>query len=233
MTSTARPQLSARALRTLAALAAGAAACGCAALKPATAPTTTTTYSLDAGTVAVPAVPRAQAAASAPALIVGVPRAAPGFDGRQIVYVRKPHAFEHFAYSEWADAPARMLAAPMVAALGRSAHFAAVVAAPTSVSADLRLDVEIVRLQHEFLEFPSRVRLALRVQLVALSDRAVLASRDIESTALAPSEDAYGGVVAANAALRQVLEELVAFCVQIANPREGNHTLPVGGIQRR
>jgi cholesterol transport system auxiliary component len=83
----------------------------------------------------------------------------------------------------------------------------------------MRLDTEIMRLQHEFLAAPSRVRFALRAYLVDTATRRVLASREFEALAAAPGEDPHGGVVAATQAVRKVLGELAAFCAEAALPR--------------
>ena len=93
--------------------------------------------------------PRA-AAAAAPTLIVNPPHAAAGFDSPRIIYVREAHKLEYFAHSEWVDPPARMLAPLLVAAVENSGAFRAVVLTPSAAAGDLRLDTEIIRLQHEF-----------------------------------------------------------------------------------
>ena len=42
----------------------------------------------------------------------------------------------------------------------------------------------------------------------------MVATRDIEAVAPAPSDDPYGGVQAANAAVQNVIGQLAAFCAQ-------------------
>jgi cholesterol transport system auxiliary component len=147
-----------------------------------------------------------------PALVVAQPTAAPGFDGSRIVYVETPHKLEFFSRSEWVDTPARMLAPLLVRALERSGTFASVAEARSAAAATLRLDTEIVRLQHEFTMRPSRVRLTVRVQLSDVPSRNALGAREIEAVEEAPSDNPYGGVVAANRAVRRVLDEIVAYC---------------------
>ena len=92
-----------------------------------------------------------RAAATAPTLIINPPHAAAGFDSPRIIYVRETHKLEYFAHSEWVDTPARMLAPLIVAAVENSGAFRAVVLTPSAAAGDLRLDTEIIRLQHEFL----------------------------------------------------------------------------------
>jgi len=173
-------------------------------------------YALEGAPSAATLTVAVQPATAAPTLIVNPSHAAAGFDSQRIIYVREAHKLEYFAHSEWVDPPARMLAPLLVAALGSSGAFRAVVLTPSAAAADLRLDTEIVRLQHEFLSQPSRVRFTLRAYLVEDKTRRVLAWREFDAVVAAASEDPYGGVVAANSAVQTVLNELSAFCAETA-----------------
>ncbi len=146
-------------------------------------------------------------------LEVSVPRATPGFDTPRIAYVERPYAIDYYSRSEWADTPARMLGPLLAAALEQSGAFRAVVLAPTSAQAELRVDVELLRLQQDFTIKPSRADLALRVQVVDPRARRVLATLVVEETEPSATQDAYGGVAATNAALKRALERTVTFVV--------------------
>lgn len=164
---------------------------------------------------AKPAVPRAQAPRDL-VLEVGVPRAAPGFDTAALLYVQKPFVLDAFAVHRWADAPARMIGPQLARVLDQTGYFHAVVPAPAGVPADLRLDAELVRLQQNFMTKPSRVELSLRFQLLDLHGRRVVAARVVDVEVEAASDDPYGGVVAANAALSSALTQVAAFAVAAA-----------------
>jgi len=144
---------------------------------------------------------------------VAPPWAWPGFDTPQMVYVRQSYELDYFAASRWADTPTRMLGPLLARALEQSGGFRAVLQEPTSVPADFRVDTELVRLQQNFTARPSRVELTLRVQLTDVHGKRVIAARVFEETETAPSEDANGGVMAANAALQRMLEEVADFCI--------------------
>ena len=62
--------------------------------------------------------------------------------------------------------------------------------------------------------------MALRATLVDVSGRRVLSTRLLQAESSAPSEDAEGGVIAANAALGEVLTSLVAFVMEGAGKLE-------------
>ena len=191
----------------------------CSTLRAGT-PPPPTFYSLETARGTAPAVAPTMASAAAlstsPTLIVNPPHAAAGFDSPHIMYVREAHKLEYFAHNEWVDPPARMLAPLLVAAIDNTGAFRAVVLAPSVAAGDLRLDTEIIRLQQEFANPPSRVRFTLRAYLVEDKTRRVLAWREFEAAAPAASEDPYGGVVAANRAVQTVLEDLAAFCAGAA-----------------
>jgi len=186
---------------------------GCAALQPAVAPHPTF-YSLDGATTPARSEPRA--AATAPTLIVSPTHAAGGFDSRRIMYVRQAGQLEYFAHNEWIDTPARMLGPLIVAAIESGGAFRAVVQTPSPASGEMRLDTEILRLQHEFLHAPSRVRFTLRAYLVESATRRVIATREFDAVVPAASENPGGGVIAANRAVQAVLDELSAFCAEAA-----------------
>ncbi|MBI3042604.1 MAG: membrane integrity-associated transporter subunit PqiC [Betaproteobacteria bacterium] len=194
--------------RALALAAAFALLGGCAGLQPPPVEHTNI-YLLDARPVAGPERPNRDLV-----LAVDVPRAQPGFDTARIAYVREPHRLDYYARNRWADTPARMLAPLIAQALEQSRGFRAVVRMPNVVPADLRLDTDLVRLQHDFGTKPSRVQLTLRARLIDVPRQRVLATRVFDEIESAPTEDAYGGVIAANGALQRLLARLADFCVE-------------------
>lgn len=171
-----------------------------------------------------PATPAPAARSRAPTLIVNPPHAAAGFDSQRIIYVREPYQLEYFAHSEWVDTPARMIAPSIVTALENTGAFRAVVLTPSAAAGDLRLDVEIVRLQHEFDSSPSRARFTLRAYLVDNDTRQVLAWREFDDAVVAAQADPHGGVMAANSAVQNVMQRLASFCAEAAGS-----WIPAGG----
>lgn len=165
-------------------------------------------YVLDAQ----PAVP-ASAVKHDLVLAVNMPQARPGFATAQIAYLQQPHELNYFANSRWTDTPAHMLQPLLLQSLEQSAAFRAVVRTGSAIPADVRLDVELVRLQHDFTTHPSRVQITLQAQLIDMRGKRVLAVRQFDATENAASEDAYGGVSAANRLVQRVLGQVTEFCV--------------------
>ena len=190
--------------------------CGCAALRPAVSPASNVYSLADARDAATPAPSEPRRTAAALTLTVNPPHAAAGFDSPRMMYLRQADKLEYFAHNEWVDTPARMLAPLIVAAIESSGTFRAVVQTPSAAAGDMRLDTEILRLQQDFLGAPSQVRFSLRAYLVDSGTRKVIAVREFEAAVPAASENPAGGVVAANAAVRQVLGKLSAFCAEAA-----------------
>ena len=136
-----------------------------------------------------------------------------------MAYVERPYTLDFFTRSRWVDAPPRLLGPLIVSCLGQTRAFRAATLGPTSLAADWRLDVDLESFEQQFTRSPSEYRVALRVQLVNLRTGAIVDQRSFEGAAAAPSDDPYGGVVAANRALARLLGELTAFCAAHAPAR--------------
>lgn len=147
-------------------------------------------------------------------LAVGTPQARPGFDGDDIAYVQQPYELSYFVTSRWAAAPARMLEPLLIQTLEKSGGFRAVVPAAGPIAADVRLETELVRLQQDFTTRPSRAQLTLRAQLIDVRSHRLLAVKQFDESEASSSENAYGGVVAANRALQRILQQLSDFCLR-------------------
>lgn len=154
--------------------------------------------------------------ATAATLIINTPKAAAGYTTSHIVYARRTHEIEYFAFSLWVDTPAQMLTPLIVRAVERTGAFQAVLAAPTAASSRFRLDTEIIRLQQDFSTPQSHVRLTLRAVLIDTTTKAAVARREFDARVASRSEDTYGGVIAAQAVTQRVLTELAAFCAEAA-----------------
>ena len=150
---------------------------------------------------------------AAPMVEIAPPGARPGFDGSRMAYVTRPYEIQFFARHQWVETPARMLAPLLGEALERDGRFQAAQSGQ-SVAPALRLETEIVVLQQEFTAHPSQVRFALRARLLAGLERRVLATAAFEAVEPSPSEDPYGGVIAANRAVARVLDEVAKWCAE-------------------
>lgn len=164
-------------------------------------------YTLD---VQVPAA--AQAAADGPVLLIALPRARADLDTPRMAYREQNYELRYFARSRWADAPPQLLLPGLVDAFEASGRFAAVIRIGSAATPALRLDTEVLDFSQDFRVKPNQFDLRLRVQLIDLGTRKVIASRVFASRQPAPEQSPYGGAQAANAAWRMLLPDIVAFC---------------------
>ena len=149
---------------------------------------------------------------NAPVIMIAVPRAHGGYDTARIAYMREDYGLRYYTRSRWADTPARMLAPLLADAVQATGQFHALYTTPGLVAVDMRLDTELVRFHQDFRKTPSAMRITLRAQLVDLNKGRVVATWLVDRTAPTVTDDAYGGVVAANYLLGEVLDELAQFC---------------------
>ncbi|HZD39378.1 MAG TPA: ABC-type transport auxiliary lipoprotein family protein [Terriglobales bacterium] len=141
-------------------------------------------------------------------LLITQPKTQPGFDTPRMAYLPRPHEVAYFAFNQWADTPARMLQRVLVKNLDKTDLWSAVLQTPGAAPAQYRLDSDNLVLEQQFFSRPSLVRLALRAQLIDVRKQTVLGTRNFEAIEIAPSDDPYGGVVAANLATAKLITEL-------------------------
>ena len=144
-------------------------------------------------------------------LLIPQPKAQAGFDTARMAYLLRPYEVNYYAFNQWADTPARLLHQVLVENLDKASLWRAVVQTAGTVPAQYRLDCDNLILEQQFFSQPSRIRLALRAQLIETKKQTVLASRYFELLEPAPSEDAYGGVLAANQATAKLLAQLAVW----------------------
>lgn len=163
-------------------------------------------------TLAVPLTPASRVQPAIPlTLLVSSPRAAPGYDTAAMAYSRHAYEIEYFSKSQWAEPPAKMLWPLLIGVLETRAGYRSVAPASGMVKGDIRLDMEISQMLQEFSDNPSKMHIKLRAQLVNLRDFQILAAQTFEAYENAPTETPYGGVVAANLALKRLLEQVAGF----------------------
>jgi cholesterol transport system auxiliary component len=147
-------------------------------------------------------------------LLVSPPQAEPGFETQRMMYLKRPYELESYAVNQWADTPVRMFTPLMVQVLNQSGAWRGVIPLPSSIRGDYRLDANGFLLQQEFLQQPSRVKVTMRAQLVDLKESMIVSTRAFEAVENAPSENAYGGVLAANRAVAGLLDQIVSWLRQ-------------------
>ena len=189
------------------------AACGASLLPKPTPPLACYTLDVVAPISAQLAAGKA-AAAVAPVLTVEVPRAAPGYDTSQMVYLRKPPQLQAFAYHEWVAPPGQMLTPILVQAVAHSGAFRAVLSAPSSAPSNWRLESQLLRLYQDFTQSPSRVEVALRAVMFDDTTHKALAWREFSVSVVAAGDDPVSGAIAAQKAVHELAATVAVFCAE-------------------
>jgi len=171
------------------------------------------TYLLDPD-IAVKNISADSARGNHATLLISIPKAQPGFDTPRMAYLRRQHELSYYALNQWADTPARMLLRPLAQAMEGSGLWRAVVQAPSPVRADYRLDCDNLVLEQQFFS-RSQVRLALRALLIDVKRQSVIGAHSFEIFEASSSEDAYGGVVAANRASTKLLDQMTDWLTTV------------------
>ena len=135
---------------------------------------------------------------------------ASGFRTARMAYMRTPFQLEYFAYSAWADNPARMLGEAVRADLYASGAFDAVVSTPAATATDLRLDLADTRVLQRFDGELSTLELVTEARLYAVARPTELLSQRFTFSERAEPNPA-GGVRAANAAAERLLAAVRGF----------------------
>ena len=158
---------------------------------------------------------------------IAPPSARPGFEGPRMAYVTRAYEIQYFARHQWVEPPARMIAPLLGEALERDGSFRAMQGGESGAPA-LRLETEIVALQQEFTTQSSQLRFTLRARLLDGSEGRVLATAGFEAVEPSPSDDPYGGVIAANRAVARVLDEVAKWCAENGIGRTSGSSTPEG-----
>ena len=146
------------------------------------------------------------------ALVVGRPRAAATLDTDRVAVVRTASRFDYFAGVRWSEPAPQMLQQLLVNAFTADGRFAAVVAAPSRVPADLSLDVELRRFEADYPADGAapEVRVEMLVTLIETRPARRVASF-LAVGAASAAENRRAAVVAAfEAATAQAVESAVS-----------------------
>jgi len=161
----------------------------------------------------VPAVAAGDARACL-TLRVGTPRAAPGFTSSRMAYVNQSQQLDYFAYNEWVDTPASMLALALEKRIDEMAIFGAVLSGSAEIKTDLRLDSYLLALQQDFTGKGSTVVLEVKIKLIDVAGRTLLGTKTFSYAEPAGGENPAAGVAAANRAMDRFLADLTGFLKQ-------------------
>jgi cholesterol transport system auxiliary component len=180
---------------------------GCSVFSPVT-PVANTTYLVNT----LPAV-TAHARHSG-SIFVAEPTTTSIYNTTDMAYSSYAYQIGYFVKSSWAATPPQMLQPLIVQTLQNTKHYTTVTSAVGVGQSDYMLNTQLVQFQQDFTSGHNVFKLHARLQLVSSGTNHLIASKDIVIVIPAPQNNAYGGVVAANQAVRDMLAETATFCAR-------------------
>jgi cholesterol transport system auxiliary component len=152
--------------------------------------------------------------ASATLLIV-TPRTQGAYDTTQMAYTVRDHEIAYYRDHEWGATPSEMMQPLLTTTLERTHRFAAVLSVPYGGRSTYVLQTQIGELVQDFTQPTAVARIAMHLQLTnAVSRRAV--SKEIVVTEPMAQRSPQAGVVAANRATAEALQEVAQFVLESA-----------------
>ena len=156
-------------------------------------------------------------------LFIQEPTAQPGYDTDQIVYQNCPYQLKFYSRNRWVAPPHEMLTSLISQSLRNTCFFQAVVTAPFVGDTHYHLESRLIKLQQEFFCCPSKVRMIMHFVLVDTHRHEAIGEKVFEVLVLAPKNNPYSGVIAANKATSIILNQVVDFVIctiqQFQSPR--------------
>lgn len=146
-------------------------------------------------------------------LLISQPDAVVNYQTEQMLYVTKPYTLNAFVHNAWANPPAQMLFPLLIKTMQESNFFYAVSSTPYADRADYRLDTQLIDLHQNFLVKPSVLEFEVKSVVTHLEDNRVVASRIFKLCIPCPQETPYGGVIAANQAVKRWTARLTTFVI--------------------
>lgn len=144
-------------------------------------------------------------------LFVSPPEALRGYDSIKMNYSTEAFEVKSFAHHAWLGAPALMIQPLLTQSLQSSGYFRAVASGIYSDKTDFRLDTQLLMLQQNFMTRPSRLFLVIKLVFNDVRKNQVIASKILQYRLPCPSDTPYGGVLAANEAVKRFTIDAVKF----------------------
>jgi cholesterol transport system auxiliary component len=142
-------------------------------------------------------------------------RATRAFTGTDIVYSNIRNDQDSYAYSRWNDAPVKLLPMVFQIALEKSGRFGAVLPATSASKADVLIESTLYDFSHHInADGTSDGVIRIRIYLIKIATKEVIATREFFSRVPASSRNAQGAATALNKAATYVARDLTAWLAE-------------------
>lgn len=141
-------------------------------------------------------------------------RSSRGLMSSDIIYRESQYGYDSYAYSRWSDSPTTLLALLMQDSLSHNATISAVL--PREIAnADLLLETTLIDFSHHIQnQETSFGRVAIRVHLIDVQTKTVLATKELSAQVDAKQRNAQGAASSINQASMQVMAKLDTWLTQ-------------------
>jgi len=143
-------------------------------------------------------------ALATPAVAVTPTTASSFYDTQDIVYSRSPGTRAYYQFSHWTERPQRVVHAQLLSRLDTGGR-------ASGRTSGLIVVTHLEEIYHDAAQQPGTARIAMTVQLVDPTSRAVRASHRFSRSAPAASYDAAGAAAGMREALGALLDETIAW----------------------
>lgn len=123
-------------------------------------------------------------------------------------YTRSANSIEFFTRSRWGSPPSRMVQMLLVQAFAKTNAFKDVIAQPSDIPAQLRLDTSIQLMRQSFVENQSHVEVIMNVRLLDHQSRRIYFSKTYHKKETVQELNAPSGVKAYNQLWHNLLSEI-------------------------
>lgn len=137
------------------------------------------------------------------------------YNTNDMAYTTQAYQVDYYAKNKWSDTPAKMLQPLLLKSLRNSRHFHAVTTSVNVVRYDYILNTRILELRQVFTRHAGFVIFKLHAEIVNAKTGQILASKEFISIKCMRQFSPYGGVVAANKAVSNVLTQLNYYLFKI------------------
>ena len=171
-------------------------------------------YTLTAATGLTPGQPRVSRQ-----ILVETPVAPAALDTARIELSPTPTTVDYFADAAWIDRAPLMVQSLLVESLENSGRITAVGRESLGLRADYIMMPELRHFEADYggsREGPPVVRVQINVKLVKLPERAIIAQRTLEATAVAARNDVPAVVDAFNVASHDAMSQIVLWTLDSA-----------------
>ena len=144
-------------------------------------------------------------------LLISLPNTRPIFNTVQMAYSTKPFQIAYFSQNEWAETPSHMLQPLLVQTLAHNRYFQAVTMPSSGGLYDYMLNTDILEFKQDYTSRIPVFVFVLRAQLLQTSTGKIVKAQIFCERIPLPQCSPYGGVLAANRAMENILMQITQF----------------------